>query len=365
MGKRKPLRGIFNRNGIYWIRYSAHGRQIRESSKSTILDEAIKLLDLRRGEVAQGLRPSLYYERVTFAEIMEGFLDDYEIQGHASLKRARQSVEHLKAYFKKHSVVEITGAYITKYIKARQKEKAKNSTINRELAALKRALSLGVEHSIVDRNRIPQIKALAEHNVRKGFFERDQFLALRKALPEYLKGFCTFGYKTGWRVSEIQSLTWNQIDRQQGIARLEGDQTKNKEARTIYLDTELRDVIQAQWDKRTSLEIPYVFPNREGKGPIRDFRGAWKAACKKAGLEGKIFHDFRRTTVRNLVRSGIPESIAMKVTGHKTASVFRRYDIKSDADMREAAQKQEAYIKNLDSTKEAQFVRLPAKEENR
>jgi integrase len=122
--------------------------------------------------------------------------------------------------------------------------------------------------------------------------------------------------------------------------------TKNKEGRVIVLDGELLQVIEAQWEKRKVVEIAgqgtalicsYVF-HRSGR-PIRDFREAWTVACKAVGLEGKIPHDFRRTAVRNMVRAGVPERVAMMISGYRTRSVFDRYNIVSEDDLREAALK--------------------------
>jgi integrase len=184
---------------------------------------------------------------------------------------------------------------------------------------------------------------LKENNVRKGFFEHGDFNALRTALPSYLKDFVTFAYKTGWRHSEIAGLKWSQVDRDNGIVRLEAGETKNDDARTVYLDEELKEVITRQWEGRKNL-LPYVFLNEKGSDKIKRFDKSWKTACKDAKIGKRLFHDLRRTAVRNMVRSGIPEGVAMKISGHKTRSVFDRYNIVNDADLKLAAQKQEAYL---------------------
>ena len=237
---------------------------------------------------------------------------------------------------------------------------ATNATINRELAALKRMLNLGAKQTPPKVDRVPYIPMLKENNTRKGFFEHGDFLALKGALPSYLQGLATFGYKTGWRVSEIVGLTWSQVDRDQGIVRFEVGETKNNEARTVYLDDELKKVFESQWTarKRSGKLIPFVFPNETGDGQLKDFRGAWGKACEDSGIGKRLFHDFRRTAVRNMVRSGVPESVAMKISGHKTRSVFERYNIVNDADLKMAAQKQEAYLKSQMVTKKVTIAKM-------
>jgi integrase len=228
------------------------------------------------------------------------------------------------------------------------KPRASNATINRELSALKRMLNLGAKQYPPKVDRVPYIPMLAENNIRKGFFKHDEFLALRDALPSHLKGFLAFGYKTGWRISEIAKLTWDRVNLAQGVVRIETGETKNKEARTVYLDDELKSVFRKQWRKsiKNKPQLPYVFLNAYGTDRIKRFDKAWKRACIDAKIGLRRFHDLRRTAVRNMVRSGIPERVAMMISGHKTRSVFDRYNIVNEDDLKLAAQQQESYLKS-------------------
>jgi len=345
---------IYKRGNIYWIQYYRNGKPYRESTKSTKESDAKRKLKKREGEEI----PGIHFEKVWFDELAEDALRDYRINQRKSLDRLELSIDHLKGVFEGIKVINIDTPRIREYIEHRKEEGAANGTINRELAALKRMLKLGEGQTPPKVNRVPFIPMLRENNVRKGFFEHGDFVALRDALPEYLKGFVTFAYKTGWRVSEIKNLTWNQVDLEQKIVRIEGDQTKNAEARTVYLDEELEAIFTGQRAGRKKNEklLPYVFPNWDGKGRIQNFAKAWKKACKDANTGKRLFHDFRRTAVRNMVRAGIPERVAMMVSGHKTRSVFERYNIVSDADLKLAAQKQAEYLNAQTVTKPLQSV---------
>ncbi len=278
---------------------------------------------------------------------------DYSINRKKSYLRAENSLRHLKGFFKGYSVPNnITTPVIRAYVETRIEEGAKNTTINRELSALKRILNLGARQTPPKVDRVPYIPMLKENNVRKGFFEHNEFIVLRDALPSYLKGFVTFAYKVGWRHSEIAGLKWSQVDLHQGIVGLEVGETKNDEARSVYLDDELKEVFNMQWERRKKSKtlIPYVFPNKTGTDKIKRFDKTWKKACQDAKIGIRLFHDFRRTAVRNMVRSGIPERVAMMISGHKTRSIFDRYNIVNDQDLKLAAQKEEAYLKSQTGT---------------
>ncbi len=188
----------------------------------------------------------------------------------------------------------------------------------------------------------PHIPMLKENNVRTGFFERDEFERVQRYLPEYLKSVSTFAYITGWRIrSEIFPLEWRQVDFGAGRVMLDPGTTKNDEGRIFPFTSELRETLgqrrQAtlRLQKEKVIVCPWVF-HRDGQ-LIKSCDKAWRTACRKAGVPGRLMHDFRRTAVRNLVRAGVPERVAMQMTGHKTRSVFERYNIVSEGDLTQAA----------------------------
>jgi integrase len=327
---------IYKRGKTWWIQYYRNGKPYQESSKSKKKMVAKKLLDVREGEVARGKLPGIYFDKVKFDELAKDFLADYELNARKSQERAQISTDHLKGFFGGMLVVDITTTKIKAYIKKRQEKNAANGTINRELAALKRMLKLGAQDTPPRVDRIPHIPMLEERNVRQGFFEHEEYLALLNALPSDLRGPVTFAYYTGWRKSEILRLTWDRVDLKEGTVRLEAGETKNSEARTIYLEEELLKLLRLQ-NLRRQKGCQYVF-HRNGR-QIKDFRTAWKNACEDAKVEGRLFHDLRRTGVRNMVRAGIQEQVAMRISGHKTRTVFDRYNIVSADDLQQAARK--------------------------
>jgi integrase len=217
----------------------------------------------------------------------------------------------------------------------------KNAGVSRELAALKRAYSLGLKCDPPKLTRKPHIATLREDNVRTGFFERAQFEAVVKHLPEYLKSLVLFFYATGWRTSECRNLEWRQADFEKGWVRLDPGTTKNDDGRAFPFTSDLADIPRSEKaytdenERKHGTICRWIF-HRSGR-PIGDFRKAWYRACQKAGVPGRIPDDFRRTAIRNLVRVGVSEKVAMQLTGHKTRSVFERYNIVTERDLRQAA----------------------------
>ena len=210
--------------------------------------------------------------------------------------------------------------------------------------------------------------------LRKGFFEYNEYTAVRDNADGDFRPVVIFGYHTGCRISEILNLPLDKVDPIQGIARLED--TKNETDREICFNgiSELREAIQSRFRDGTD-ESPWVFHQKHGKKFTMDaYRAAWFRACIKSGfykevvyengkkvkVPTKLFHDFRRTAIRNMVRSGIPESVAMQISGHKTRSIFERYNITSGRDLKEASKKMGAYYER--QSNQGLVVQFPIKQ---
>ncbi len=334
------------RSKYLWIKYYQNGRVVRESTGTTKETVARRMLRVREGDVERGIPITPKSGRVTFEEAAADMINDYTINGKKSLEDVQRRIDlHLTPYFQGKRMATITTTDIRAYIAQRMAAKASNAEINRELSALKRMYSLSCQAGKLHAR--PHIPMLQERNVRTGFFEFEQFIAVRRHLPSALQPVVTFAYLTGWRVpSEVLTLQWRQIDLKAGTVRLDPGTTKNDQGRLLPYGDVLPDISKLLEEQRQATKaverardviVPWVF-HRNGK-KIRDFRGAWEAACKAAGCPGRIPHDFRRTAVRNLSRANVPEQVAMQITGHKTRSVFDRYRIVDEADLRDGLKK--------------------------
>ena len=243
--------------------------------------------------------------------------------------------------------------------------------MNRSTQLLAQAFKLAIERGHL--SIAPKVRHLSEKgNERRGFFTDEDFHRLRNNLPEHLCDFCEFGYLTGWRKGEISSLRWEDIDGE--LIELRGEYAKNSEPRSVILSGNLETLIARRRSKRKYeaeghwLLSEYLF-HRNGE-PIGDFRKSWVTTCVASGLGryhcsvcdqavgeaicpechrkcpyiGRLFHDFRRTAVRNMVRAGVPERVAMTISGHMTRSVFDQYNIVNEEDLRDAIKRTQAYL---------------------
>ena len=367
MKKMRGLGLVFERGSIWWVQYNFRGKRYRESSESANRADAVKLLKKRLSEIGKGRLIGPVQEKVTFHDLTTMLVNDYRTHSRKSTDRAEQSIKRLKEFFSEYRALDITTDRITTYIQARQEQNIKSSTIRNELAALKRMFNLAIQAERLDHR--PHIPSLKVSNARTGFFEEADFKAVLAYLPDDIKPVVEFSYLTGWRAkSEVLPIQWRQVDFEAGTVRLDPGTTKNDEGRVFPFTAlpALSDLLKRQRERTTAIEkatdtiIPWIF-HREGQR-ILDFRGAWEKAREAAGLPEKILHDFRRTAVRNLERAGVSRSVAMKLTGHKTESVYRRYAIVCEADLSEGVKKLAAlHKKAVNSPPSRAVIPLPGR----
>lgn len=327
--------------GPYWIQYYQDGIKKRESTEVYSYAEALAKLNERRRQASKGMLIETSHKKLTVNDLLFNLCLDYKTNGRKSAKLTKgRCTNHLLPILGGYRATQLTSTAIRNYIKVRQEEEASNASINRELAALKRAYHLAVQEGKI--SFIPYIPMLQESNIRKGFFDEAKFRSVLKHLPGPVRPVAMFAFCTGWRWrSEIVPLTWAHVDTIEGVIRLDPGMAKNKEGRVFpYAQLpELKTLIDVQLALHKKLAksgkiTPWVFVWDDGR-PIKDFRKSWADACTKAGCPGMLMHDFRRTAVRNLERACVPRSVAMALTGHKTEHVYRRYDIVDEGDLRE------------------------------
>lgn len=334
--------------------YDQNGRKIRFSTKTEVKQVALGKLRKAMGDRDRGLAPLSDMRKITYAKLREGLLASYVEKGNKSLTEDADGSERipglkpLDQFFdwsadkRGPSVVNITTDTAREFVRKRQAEGMGNAIINRSLACLRRMLRIAREDGKVQ--VVPVIRLLKEPPARRGFLPMEKFDELAKLLPATLRPLITFLYFCGVRLGEARQIEWEQVDLNARLIRLEDEQTKTGEARVVPLPEALVKML----DK--------IKPKNGKVFSDTNLSKEWHKACAACGLghiievEGKPYdprytgltiHDLRRSAIRNLVNAGVPERVAMRISGHKTRSVFDRYHIVNTDDVTAAMQRVE------------------------
>ncbi len=336
-GMAKPYKRKGSR--FWWIAPVISGRQAPQSTKTEDYTEAREQLNSLEGKAADGIPISARPNRVLFRTLAEGVETDYANKKLASLPDLRCRLDnHINPLIGHLLAHRISSATLSEYTQIRQKEGAANATINREMAAIKRAYTLGMRSGQVLVR--PFIEKLPEDNEREGLFGPDQFQALLAKANTLTADLITLAYYSGWRKTSLTEIEWSQVDFRTGV--IYGIQKKNKK-RVGFPFAEFPDVKAMLVRRREETEalqreagriIPYVF-HRKGK-QVKSWRGSWEKARRESGLAGKVLHDFRRTAVTNMLDAGIPIDVIMDIAGFKTVQMILRYAQTREQRLREA-----------------------------
>jgi integrase len=338
---------------FWYAQFYREGRQTRVSTKTEVKEEAKKTLRRLMGDTERGIVPEVEMRKTRYADLRSALLQNYVERGNKSLQTMADGSETiwglkpLDDYFEYKAkngepenpgvpLPQITTDAAREFARKRLDEGVSNDTVNGSLRLLRRMLILAHEDKKIQ--VVPKIRLLKGNPARKGFLAKEQFNSLVSFLPAKLKPLITFLYFCGVRLGEAEQIDWSQIDLKAALIRLEEDQTKNSEARTIPLP----DVLVKMLSK--------IEPKEGRVFDTTNLRKAWQKACVAAGLgtltevdekadkryTGLIIHDLRRSAIKNLMKAGVNEKVAMKISGHKTRDVFDRYHIVDTEDVVEA-----------------------------
>lgn len=342
--------------------YDKYGKQRRVSTRTTVKQEAQSFLRNLLTDKDRGVQFVGDLNKIRYGDLRAALLQNYVEKGNKSLQvmeDGSETIWGLKAldeFFQYEPASEgkpekfgmpvskITTDTTREFTKKRLAEGVANDTINGSLALLRRMFSIAHEDGKIQVK--PKIRLLKHGSPRKGFLLLADFNKLLSRFPKKLKPIITFLYYCGVRLGEAKQIEWSQVNLDEAVIRLEGEQTKNEEPRTIPLP----DVLVAMLKKLPKVGLVFDATN---------LRKAWYKACVAAGfgtltkVEGKkdprynglIIHDLRRSAVKNLVKSGTTEKVAMAISGHKTRDVFQRYNIVDEQDVVDAMRRVQRFAK--------------------
>ena len=327
---------LYLRGNIWWVKIRVDGRPVYESSKSTKKSDAIKLRDKLLARKARGELSGGTADKALITELLDDVLKS-DIKPSTRYVWGKVIEKNIRPFFGNLKAQRLTTDHMDRYREKRKGEGRSDSTVNRELSILRTSFHNARKRTPPKVLSVPYFPIVAETNIRKGFLSDEQYDRLRGELPEELKALFVTAWITGLRRGEITAIQWPQVDFEAGLITLEKGETKNDEPRSVpILDGDMLDLLISSKRERDEQwpNSPWVFSRRGER--IIDFRWSWDEACKRAGVPDLNFHDLRRTAVRNMRRAGIPQVIRMKISGHKTDSMERRYNIVDAEDLQMA-----------------------------
>src|SRR5215469_3695586 len=302
---------------------------------------------LIKSELMKGTVKSERVTHVLFSEWALRYLGLEEVKTLSTFQDRYESVHYqLIPFFGSKLLGDITPANVEAFRDQRRLRDGgvpSLATVNADHAILKHILSVAERRRLVVSNAVKRVPMPDPKNERDRVLSSEEWARLYDAAADHLKPILLVAYHLGPRLSEILNLTWDRVDLHRGFLKLRSVDIKTRESRQIPLTPvvlmTLRDLSNVR-----SLTCPYVF-QFEGK-PIRRIKRAFHTAVRKAGIQDIRFHDLRHCAATNLRRAGVDTVTAMKIVGHKSEKMHRRYNFVSEGDLSAAARKLDSYLSN-------------------
>ena len=340
----------------FWINYRLPGGKQKRESVGYSIEEAKDADGKRRSQKRENrifdIKPDA---KMSFYELTKWYLNLESVKALARYPILKINLNSFNAVFGDNIVNTLKPVDLENYQVKRKAQGQADSYIDQQIAMARAMINKAFDNDIVSGDIIKMFKRVkkllkGDSNARDRVLASDEFNRLMEALPSHTRAVVATGYYGGMRKGEVLNLTWSHIDMKNRIIKLEASETKDREARKIPICDGLYDILLSI-PKAIHDDHVFLF---KGK-PIKDFRTALRRACRDAGIpygrrtkDGFVFHDTRHCFNTNMRRSGVPESVIMKITGHSTREMFLRYDTVDSLDIRKAVDQMEGFLKSVD-----------------
>jgi len=334
---------VFRRGDRLWIAYYQHGREHRESTGGLDAAVARALLNARLGQVATGALLAPELARLTVADALALKRADLESRPLRSRRLYCAMLDRIGQALGQVRLQACTAETIATWEQGlRARGRAHGTRVN-YVVLLRGAFALAIKRRWLP--VVPDFPRLGPvRNARQGFVEAERLDRLLPALPDLGRELVRFAYASGWRETEILGLTWDMVDRHGREIRLPTSKTHTP--RTLAIEGDLVALMTRRWAARVHGDrlVAAVF-HRKGRTPTAaTLRRWWDRARRAIGQPELYLHDLRRSAARNMIRAGVPETVAMSITGHRSRAMFRRYHIVTTDDQRAALRATQAFV---------------------
>ena len=331
-------------NKCYWIEYYIDGQRKRERIGHSKLAAENRFREVQTAKVEGRYIKNVKGVKLTLNELRKWYLSLSEVRNLSTYNTLLSRVAHPvriigeSKYASSLSLDDIENYRLTRgqeESRWSKNNKVTAATINKEISAFKSMLNFAVKYGKIESNPIIKAAKLKDDNVRQRIISQNELENLLSFSPVHLKPILKMAYYEPMRKEEIIGLPWDEIDLQSNFIRLSANRTKGKKnGRSIPIHPLIKEMLYSLPRSITTNRVFFYLDKQGRYRPFKGFSRSWNRVRKLAGLNDVVFHDFRHTAITNMRKAGNPPSVIMKASGHKTMSMFLRYNLVDDEDLR-------------------------------